>query len=104
MYARLVEIEGIDPSRRGEAEQNLREQVIPILKGLEGFAGFVSLTDADNRRARGIVLWDTREQAEEAEQQMKPRREEMMNRMGATVKSADLYEVMVAELPVGVTA
>ncbi len=40
MYGRLIEIEGIDPSKRDEAMQNLRENVIPALKGLDGFAGF----------------------------------------------------------------
>lgn len=98
MYARLVEIEGIDPSNRDEAIENLRERVIPALKGLEGFAGFLSLVDEDNRRARGIVLWETRQNAEEGEREMAPRREEMMSQMGATVHSADLYEVAVAEL------
>jgi heme-degrading monooxygenase HmoA len=104
MYGRLVEIENIDPSKREEALHNIRDTVIPALKELEGFAGFISLTDADNRRARSIVLWETRENAEEAERQMKSRREEMVSRLGATVRSADLYEAPIVEVRAGVHA
>ena len=104
MYGRLVEIENLDPSKREEALQNIRENVIPALSELEGFAGFISLADADNRRARSIVLWETRENAESAERQMGSRREEMVSRMGATVHSADLYEAPIVEVRAGVHA
>lgn len=104
MYGRLVEIENIDPSKREEALHNIRDTVIPALKELEGFAGFISLTDSDNRRARSIVLWETRENAEEADRQMKSRREEMVSRLGATVRSADLYEAPIVEVRAGVHA
>jgi hypothetical protein len=98
MYGRLAEIENVDPSKRDEAMQRLRDQVIPALKELDGFVGFISLVDEDNRRARGLVLWETREQAEEAERQMAPRRDEVVRQAGGTVRSADLYEVGVAEI------
>ena len=104
MYGRLVEIENIDPSRRDEAVQNLRERVIPTLKELNGFAGFISLVDEENSRARSIVLWETKEDAEEAERQMGSRREEMLRQLGATVRSADLYEAPIVEVSAGVHA
>lgn len=102
MYGRLIEIEGIDPSKRDEAMENLRENVIPALKELDGFAGFISLVDEGNRRVRTVVLWETEENAQEAERQMAPRREEMVRQMGATVRSADLYEVAIAEVAAAV--
>jgi heme-degrading monooxygenase HmoA len=104
MYARLVEIENIDASKREEALQNLRERVIPALQELHGFAGFISLADAENSRARSIVLWESKEDAEEAERQMGSRREEMVRQLGATVRSADLYEAPIVELRAGVHA
>jgi hypothetical protein len=104
MYARLVEIENIDPSKRDEAVQNIREIVIPALKELDGFAGFISLADEGNRRARSIVLWETQENADAAERQMASRREEMVSKLGATVRSADLYEAPIVEVSAGVHA
>jgi hypothetical protein len=104
MYGRLVEVEGLDPSRREEALGLIRERIIPGLKEIEGFAGFISLVDGENRRARSVVLWETKEGAEEAERQFGPKREEMVRSMGGTVRSADLYEAAIVEVLAGVRA
>jgi hypothetical protein len=104
MFGRLVEIEGIDPSKREEVLGILRERIIPGLTEIEGFAGFISLVDEENRRARSVVLWETREGAEEAERQFAAKREEIVSGMGATVRSADLYEAPIVKVLTGVHA
>jgi hypothetical protein len=104
MFGRLVEIEGIDPSKREEVLGILRERIIPGLKEIEGFAGFISLVDEENRRARSVVLWETREGAEEAERQFAAKREEIVSGMGATVRSADLYDAPIVKVLTGVPA
>lgn len=98
MYGRLIEIEGVDPSRREEVMGILRDRIIPGLKEIDGFAGFISLVDEENRRARSVVLWETREGADEAERRFGPKREEMVRGMGGTVRSADLYEAPIVEV------
>jgi heme-degrading monooxygenase HmoA len=97
MYGRLVEVEGLDPSRRDEALEKLRKTVIPALKELDGFAGFIRL-HGENARARSIVLWDTREHAEAAERQMASRREEWASQLGARIRSSELYEAPIVEI------
>ena len=104
MYGRLIEIEGIDPSKRDEVEGIIRERVIPSLKDLDGFGGFISLVDEQNRRARSVVLWETKENADAAERQFGPRREEIVRSVGGTVRSADLYEAPIVEVQTGVRA
>ena len=104
MFGRLVEIEGVDPSKREEVLGILREKIIPGLKEIEGFAGFIVLVDEENRRSRSIVLWETIEGAEEAERQFGAKREEMVREMGGTVRSADLYEAPLVKVRTGVTA
>jgi len=104
MYGRLVELEGIDPSKREEVLGIIRERIIPGLKEIEGFAGFISLVDEENRRARSVVLWETKEGAEEAERQFAGIREEIIRGMGGTVLSADLYEAPLVEILAGVRA
>jgi hypothetical protein len=104
MYGRLVEVEGIDPSKREEVEGIIRERIIPALKEIDGFAGFISLTDGENRRARSVVLWETKESADEAERQFAPRREEIVRSVGGTVRSADLYDAPIVEVQAGVRA
>ncbi len=104
MYGRLIEVEGIDPSKRDEILEMIRERVLPGLKEIEGFAGFISLTDAENSRARSVVLWETKEGAAEAERQFKAKREEMVRDAGGTVRSADLYEAPIVEVLAGARA
>lgn len=104
MYGRLVEVEGVDPSKRDEVLGTIRDRVIPALKEIEGFVGFISLFDEDGRRGRSIALWETREAAEEAERQFGARREEIVRGAGGTVRSADLYEAPIVEVLTGVGA
>jgi hypothetical protein len=104
MYGRLVEVEGVDPSKREEVLGIMRERIIPGLKEIDGFAGFISLVDEENRRGRSVVLFETKEGAEEAERQFGPKREEIVRGMGGTVRSADLYEAPIVEVHAGVRA
>jgi hypothetical protein len=104
MFGRLVEIEGVDPSKREEVLGIIREKIIPGLKEIEGFAGFIALVDEENRRSRSIVLWETIEGAEEAERQFASKREEIVRGMGGTVRSADLYEAPIVKVLTGVRA
>jgi hypothetical protein len=104
MFGRLVEVEGVDASKREEVLGIIRERIIPGLKEIEGFAGFISLIDEENRRARSVVLWETREGAEQAERQFAAKREEVVRGVGGTVRSADLYEAPIVEVLTGVRA
>jgi hypothetical protein len=104
MYGRLVEIEGVDASKRDEALATIRDRIIPGLQEIDGFVGFISLMDEDKRRARSVVLWETRESADEAERQFGPKREEIVRGMGGTVRSADLYEAPIVDVRAGVRA
>jgi heme-degrading monooxygenase HmoA len=104
MYGRLVEVEGVDPSKREEVLGIMRERIIPGLKAIDGFAGFISLVDEENRRTRSVVLWETKESAEEGERQFGPKREEIVRGMGGTVRSADLYEAPIVEVHAAVRA
>jgi hypothetical protein len=104
MYGRLVEVEGVDASKREEALGIIRERIIPGLKEIEGFAGFISLVDEENRRTRSVVLWETKEAAEEGERRFAAKREEVVRGIGGTVRSADLYEAPIVEVLTGVRA
>jgi hypothetical protein len=104
MYGRLIEVEGLDPSRREEGEAIVRETIMPALKGIEGFAGFILLVDEANQRSRSVALWETQEAADAAERQMKATRDEVIRELGGTVRSADLFEAPIVEVLAGVRA
>ena len=98
MYARLVSLSGADPEKRENAIRTMRETVLPTLRAYDGFAGYIGLYDGENRRAKGILLWESKEAAEAAEETLAERREQMAGGIGLTVESADLYEAAVVEI------
>jgi hypothetical protein len=98
MYARLVSLSGADSEKRERAIATFRETVVPTLQKFDGFSGFLVLYDAENARAKTILLWQSREAAEAAEDELAERRRQVTGSMGLTVESADLYEAPVVEL------
>jgi hypothetical protein len=98
MYARLISFSGAGPDRRESALEMIRGTVLPMLRTYDGFAGYLALYDEENRRAKAIILWETKEAAEAAEETLVERRAKMTAEVGITVASADLYEAPVVEL------
>ena len=98
MYARLVTLSGADAEKRERAIQTAHETIIPTLSQYDGFAGYMILYDAQNRRAKAVLLWESEETAEAAEQELAERRRQLASGIGLTVESADLYEAPVVEL------
>jgi Antibiotic biosynthesis monooxygenase len=98
MYARLISFSGADPEKREQAIEQIRGTVIPTLRKHDGFAGYLALYDKDNRRARAIILWESEQAANAAEEALAERRRQMASGVGLTVDSADLYEAVVVEI------
>jgi hypothetical protein len=98
MYARLIEFSGAEPDKRDKMIDIVRGTVIPMLREYDGFAGYIAMYDADNRRAKAVLLWETEEAAEEAEKTLVERRKQLAGGIGLTVESKDLYEAPVVEL------
>ena len=98
MYARLISFSGADPEKRESAIEMIRGTVIPMLQSYDGFAGYISLYDEETRQAKAIILWDSRETADAAEETLEERRRKMVDQVGLTIESVDLYEAPVVEL------
>jgi hypothetical protein len=98
MYARLITFSGAEPEKRDLAVETIKETVIPMLQTYDGFAGYLAFYDADNRRATAIILWDSKDAAEAAEETLVERRAQISGRIGLQVETADLYEAPVVEL------
>jgi hypothetical protein len=98
MYARLVKFSGADDSRRDQMIQTIQETVLPMLRGYDGFAGYIALYGGDKGRAQAIILWESQDAAETAEETLAERRVQLASGVGLTVESAELYEAPVVEL------
>jgi hypothetical protein len=98
MYGRLISFSGADREKRELAIETINERVIPMLRGFDGYAGYIALYDQGNRRAKAVLLWESEQAAEEAEKVLADRRKQIAASVGLTVESADLYEAPVVEL------
>ena len=98
MYARLISFSGANPEKRDSAIEMIRGTVIPMLQNYDGFAGYISLYNADDRRAKAIILWESKDTADAAEETLAERRMKMVDQVGLTIESVDLYEAPVVEL------
>jgi hypothetical protein len=98
MYARVIEFSGADPGKREAALEMIRGTVIPMLRSYDGYEGYLSLYDQENSRAKAVILWESKEAAESAEETLVERRAKMTAQVGIQVESADLYEAPVVDL------
>ena len=65
MYGVVVRVE-IDAGRGDEATKMLHDTVVPQVKSLDGFVRGVWLRSTDGTKGRGVVLFETEEQARAA--------------------------------------
>src|SRR5262249_39255625 len=98
MYVRLVEFSGADQDKHDMVVEAMRTNIVGTLRGFDGFRGFIGLYDAEGGRAKAVLLWDTKEAGEAAEQQLHEKRRRIAGGLGITVESEDLYEAPVVEL------
>lgn len=97
MYARVIALSGAESGKREAALEMIRGTVIPMLRSYDGYEGYIALYDEERSRAKAIILWDSREAAESAEETLVERRAKMTAQVGLTVESADLYEAPVVD-------
>jgi hypothetical protein len=97
MYARVISFADATADKRQAAEEMIRGTVVPMLQTYDGFAGYLALYDEGNQRAKAIILWESKEAAEAAEETLAERRKGMTAQVGITIESVDLYEAPVVE-------
>jgi hypothetical protein len=98
MYVRLVSLTGASPEKRDDMVRAMEENVVPTLRGYDGFAGYVGLHDPDSQQAKGVIFFESKEAAEAAEETLAERRKGMAGGVGLTIESADLYEALVVDI------
>ena len=99
MHARHVTVSG-SPDKIDEGIRSVREQVLPVLEGCQGFRGQLLLVDRDKGEAIGISLWDSEEDMKASEEKVHQARQETADNVDATgAPDVRLYELPVFETP-----
>lgn len=98
MYARHVTVIG-SADKIDEGIRSVREQVLPVLQGCDGFRGQLLLVDRDKGEAVGISLWDSEEEMRASEEKVRQARQATADQVDApAAPEVHLYELPVFEI------
>lgn len=97
MHARVTTLEG-SPERFDDGTRHIRERVLPQLKQMEGFKGFIALGDRQSGKLLGVALWESEEALRATEEAVSRVRSGAAEATGGTVASVEQYEVTLFEV------
>jgi hypothetical protein len=95
--ARVSKLEG-PPERLDEGTAYAREEILPQVRQLGGFRGFVSLIDRERGRTKLITLWESDEALRGSEEPANDLRRRAAEGAASRVVGVERYEVALAEL------
>ena len=95
--ARVSALEG-SPERLDEGTRYAQEEILPQVRQLGGFKGFVSLVDRERGRTKLITLWESDEALRASEEQANQLRQRAAEGAASRIVGIERYEVALAEL------
>ena len=100
MHARITTMEA-PPEKMDEAAEHVRERMLPQLRQMDGFEGFVALGDRQSGKLLGVAFWASEEAMQASEEGVSSVRSDSAEAVGGTVSGVERYEVAVYEVPSG---
>ncbi len=95
MHARVSRFGG---SREAGASRPSAEDVLPTLRGMDGFRGLLSLVDPAGGDAMTITLWESEAAMRATEAKADDIRRQMADSAGGQIRSVERYEVEALHL------
>jgi hypothetical protein len=92
MFARKVTFE-IKPSAIPELTQKFEKDVLPLLRKQQGFVDHITLVAPEGRKAFGIMLWDTKENAEKFHRAIYPEVAKILSKISERAPEIETYDV-----------
>lgn len=97
MYARVTVVQG-SPDKIEQGIESFNGEVLPAVKGVEGYrAGFL-LADRKTGKGIGITLWETEDARRRGGEAVAAAREATIKVMGGTVPPVEEFEVVATDL------
>jgi hypothetical protein len=94
--ARLSTLEG-PPEQIDSGTRRVIEDILPRVRGLDGFAGVISLADRKSGMMKLLTLWTSADALAASESAAKNLRNEAAEAAGGKIAGVERYEVAVAE-------
>jgi heme-degrading monooxygenase HmoA len=101
VFGRITRFAGVADD--GSLERYLglvRERVLPVVRDIPGFSGFLALSDGEHGEVLVLTLWASEEQLRASEETTVQLRSEAADKVGATVVSVERFRVAISELDV----
>jgi heme-degrading monooxygenase HmoA len=99
VFCRLTRFGGVAGDGKIELYLRLvRERVLPVVRELPGFRGYLGLTDDDRGAVVVLTFWASEEQMHESEATTVRLRREAAGKVGATAVSVERFRVAISEL------
>ena len=76
----------------------VRERVLPVVRVIPGFSGYLALTDGERGEVLVLTLWASEEQMRASEETTVQLRRHAADEVGATVLSVERFRVGISEL------
>jgi hypothetical protein len=101
VFGRLTRFAGVVDD--GHLEQYLglvRERVLPVVRAIPGFSGYLALSDGERGEVLVLTLWASEQQMWASEETTVQLRSQAADKVGATVLSVERFRVAISELDV----
>jgi heme-degrading monooxygenase HmoA len=101
VFVRLTRFGGV--ADHGSLELYLRlvrERVLPVVRAIPGFSGYLALIDGERGEVLVLTLWASEQQMRASEETTVQLRSQAADKVGATVLSVERFRVAISELDV----
>jgi heme-degrading monooxygenase HmoA len=101
VFGRLTRFAGVADDGSLELYVELvRDRVLPVVRAIPGFSGYLALSDGERGEVLVLTLWASEQQMRESEEATVQLRSEAADKVGATVLSVERFRVAISELDV----
>ena len=94
MYARTTTVQA-DPSKIDDGIANVRDEVTPVITGIDGCVGMSMLADRASGRCIATSSWESEAALRDSADRVRPLREGAERALGASTSTVDTWEVAV---------
>jgi len=99
VFGRLTRFAGVADDGSLELYLGLvRERVLPVVRAIPGFSGYLALSDGERGEVLVLTLWANEQQMQASEETTVQLRSQAADKVGATVLSVERFRVAISEL------
>jgi heme-degrading monooxygenase HmoA len=101
VFGRLTRFGGVGGDDKLDLYLRLvRERVLPVVRAIPGFTGYLALSNAERGEVLVLTLWASEQQMHASEETIVQLRSQAADKVGATVLSVERFRVAISELDV----